>query len=138
MKRIEWTPEMSVGIDMIDDDHKRLIDLLNDYIDAVDNDEGVFVFDGLFKQFMDYTAYHFAREEDLMAAAGYSDLENHHLGHLKIIEQLNDMREQVLLSVSSEMQDDVREFFLNWLQVHIMIKDQAYSDTVRRHLDQAA
>lgn len=129
---------MSVGIDMIDEDHKCLINLLNDYIAAVDNDEGVFVFDSLFKQFMDYTEYHFAREEQLMAEAGYTDLESHAQGHRMIIEQLNDMREQVLLSVSSDMQDDVREFFLNWLQVHIMIKDQAYSAPVRRHLDAAA
>ena len=138
MKRIQWTADMSVGIDLIDEDHKCLIELLNNFIDAVDNDEGVFVFDTLFQEFLDYTEYHFAREERLMAEAGYADLHTHAQGHAQLIQQLNDMREQVLLSVTSDMQDDVREFFLNWLQIHIMVKDQAYSAPVRRHLSAAA
>ena len=138
MQRIEWAPEMSVGIDIIDEDHKRLIDLLNAYIDAVDADEGVFVFDSLFCEFFDYTGYHFAREEEMMAEAGYPGLEKHRKGHQGIIEQLQEMRRKVMQSASAEMQDEVREFLLDWLRVHIMIKDQAYAAALREHFSEAA
>lgn len=138
MQRIEWAPEMSVGIDIIDEDHKRLIDLLNAYIDAVDADEGVFVFDSLFCEFFDYTGYHFAREEEMMAKAGYPDLEEHRRGHQTIIEQLEGMRRKVMLSVSAGMQDEVRAFLLDWLWVHIMIKDQAYAASLQDHFSKAA
>jgi hypothetical protein len=32
---MEWTEEMSVGVQVIDDDHKKLIDMLNDLNDGV-------------------------------------------------------------------------------------------------------
>lgn len=136
--RVEWTDEMSVGIDTIDADHKRLIELLNSYMDAVDNDEGAFVFTDIFHGFLDYTAYHFAREEDIMAAAQYGGLKAHHQSHMDIIEQLEFMHENVMMSVSAELQDAEREFFQNWLRKHIQIEDQAYSKTVRDYLDAVA
>ena len=137
-KRIEWTDDMSVRIDVIDEDHKRLIALLNFYMEAVDDDEGAIVFSNIFQAFLDYTTYHFSREETMLAAAGYADLDTHRQSHLGIIEQLDFMHSNVMMSASSDMQDEVREFLLNWLRIHILVKDKAYSETVRLHLEAAA
>jgi len=41
-------------------------------------------------------------------------------------------------SSSSDMEDDVREFLTRRLEVHIMVKDQAYSEAVRPYLSEQA
>lgn len=136
--QIPWTDKMSVGIDVLDNDHKTLIALLNSFIQAVDNDEGVMEFDCTFRMFMDYASEHFAREEALMEKAGYEGLEAHIRGHRILTEQLIEMHNKVLMSASAELQDDVREFLTEWLSIHIMVKDQGYSGAVKAYLNAQA
>jgi len=133
--QIPWTEALSVGIDAIDEDHKTLIALLNSFIQAVDDDEGVMEFDSTFRMFMDFATEHFAREEALMEKAGYEDLDAHIRGHRMLAEQLTEMHNRVLMSASAELQDDVREFLTEWLSIHIMVKDQGYSDVVKSYLN---
>jgi len=135
---IKWTDDMSVGVEAIDDEHKTLISILNSFIDAVDDDEGVLVYDSIFSSFLDTALAHFQHEEELMERAGYEDLELHKQGHKSLLEQLQDMRAKLMTSSSTDMEDDVREFLASWLEVHIMVKDQAYSETVRAYLAEQA
>ncbi|MBD3661879.1 MAG: hemerythrin family protein [Arenibacter algicola] len=130
--RVVWTEDMSVGCEALDNDHKVLVQALNDYIDAMENDEGVFVTDGIFSVLVDYTNYHFAREEKIMEAAGYDDLETHKKAHEGLKEQLLDCRTRFMLNPNSELEEEVREFLYNWLQTHILVKDMDYRDAVER------
>lgn len=130
LSKIIWTEDMSVGVDVLDQDHQRLIDLLNQFIQAVDDEEGVLVFDSLFSMFIDYAAFHFSREEEMMEAAGYEHLAAHKQGHLHILDHLRESRRKIITSASDQCDRDVRDFLLNWLQIHIMVKDMDYRDVV--------
>lgn len=128
--KVVWTDDMSVGCKALDDDHKILIQALNDFIDALENDEGVFVTDGIFSVLLDYTNFHFAREEAIIEACGYEDLERHKETHLVLKEQLMDARRRYMLNPSCELEEEIREFLYNWLQTHILIRDMDYKDVV--------
>lgn len=125
--KIVWSDDMSVGCKTLDDDHKILIQALNDFIDAIDNDEGVFVTDGIFAVLVDYTNYHFKREEKIMEICGYADIVNHKKTHEALKEQLMDSRTRYMLNPNAELEDEVRNFLTNWLQDHILVKDMTYT-----------
>lgn len=130
--KIVWTAEMSVGCKQLDDDHKILVQALNDFIEALENDDGVFVTDGIFSVLVDYTNYHFAREEKIMEACGYDDLANHKKTHIALKEQLLESRTQYMLNPNAELEEKVRNFLTHWLQQHILIKDMDYRATIEK------
>jgi len=127
---IVWTEDMSVGCAALDDDHKILIQALNEYVDALENDEGVFVIDGIFSVLLDYTNFHFTREEAIMEACGYQDIESHKQTHRELKEQLLEARQKYMLNPSSDLEDEIRDFLLSWLQSHILVRDMDYKDVV--------
>lgn len=130
--KIVWSDDMTVGCKALDDDHKVLIQALNDFIDAIDNDEGVFVTDGIFTALVDYTHYHFTREEMIMEACGYTDIVNHKKTHEDLKEQLMDSRTRYMLNPNAELEDQVRNFLTNWLQDHILVKDMTYRQDLEK------
>lgn len=129
---IVWTEEMSVGCKPLDDDHKILIQALNDFIEALENDDGVFVTDGIFAVLVDYTDYHFSREEKMMEICGYEDLGPHKITHASLREQLLDCRRRYMLNPNAELDEEVKEFLSNWLQTHIMVKDMDYRADIEK------
>lgn len=130
--KIVWSDDMSVGCKALDDDHKVLIQALNDFIDAVDNDEGVFVTDGIFSVLADYTDYHFTREEMIMEACGYTDIVSHKNTHAALKEQLMDSRTRYMHNPNAELEDHVRKFLTHWLQDHILVKDMKYRQDLEK------
>ena len=123
---------MSVGCKPLDDDHKILIQALNDFIDALENDEGVFVIDGIFSVLVDYTNYHFAREEKIMEECGYPNMGPHIETHVALKEQLIDCRRRYMLNANAELEAEISEFLHNWLQKHILISDMDYRESIEK------
>jgi len=129
-KKVEWAPNMSVGVDRLDEDHKILVQCLNDVIDAVENSEDVFVIDTVFTKLADYTDFHFRREEEVMAACGYPGLESHRSVHEKLKARLEECRKQFALSPTSDLTAEMRDFLATWLREHIMGTDKDYAAAV--------
>lgn len=130
--KIVWSDDMSVGCKPLDDDHKILIQALNDFIEALEDDEGAFVTDGIFSVLADYTDYHFTREEAIMQACGYADLESHKKTHVSLKEQLVDCRTRFMLNANAELEAEVRDFLTHWLQSHILVKDMDYRADIEK------
>ena len=128
--KVVWTDDMSVGCKALDDDHKILVQALNDFIDALENDEGVFVTDGIFSVLLDYTNFHFNREEAILEACSYEDLEDHKQTHIELKEQLMDARRRYMLNPSSDLEEEIRDFLYSWLQSHILVRDMDYKNVV--------
>lgn len=120
---------MSVGVGVLDRDHKVLVGCLNDFIDACENDEGIFVTDPIFAVLLDYTDTHFGREEKIMEACGYADLEAHKELHKKLRHKILEKREQFLLNPSGKLEDEIKEFLQSWLKIHILGCDMDYATT---------
>jgi len=130
--KIVWSDEMSVGCKPLDYDHKVLIQALNDFIEALEEDEGAFVTDGIFSVLAEYTNYHFTREEKILEACGYPDLATHKKAHAGLKEQLFDCRTRFMLNSNAELEEEVRDFLTNWLQTHIMVKDMDYREALEK------
>ena len=62
----KWSPDYSVNIKTIDDQHQELVNILNRLFIAVSKREGDKVIAGILDALMSYTQTHFALEERLM------------------------------------------------------------------------
>jgi hemerythrin len=123
---IDWSDELSVGIQEIDEQHKVLVDLTNQLHEAIVNRHAGDVTMGILTRLREYTKTHFTVEESLMRILGYPDYEEHKVGHERLIEQLERMVEKVELTGSS-VSFELMHFLKNWLTRHIMEEDQLYS-----------
>lgn len=125
--KITWTPDMSVGIEVLDKDHQILVTCLNDFVEACENDEGIFVTDSIFSVLLDYTGYHFQREEKIMEFCGYPGLEAHKELHKTLTEKVVDTRHRYVLNRSGELDAEIKVFLQSWLQKHILGSDMEYA-----------
>ena len=124
---------MSVGVTALDEDHQRLVRLLNQFIQAVDDGEGVLVVDAIFGGLMNYAETHFVREEKIMEVCGYPDLDAHKEQHEKLAERVFECREAYMRTATEALEGEVREFLMSWLQDHILVDDMDYKALVEQH-----
>ena len=130
-KFLEWKDEYSVGIEVIDNDHRKLLNLINQFQTAVFYRTGRDFEEQAFNELVDYTRTHFKREEDLMEKHGYPDFEAHREEHRKMIAQVELWLEKYQ---SSDREMSLKEAVVHlrdWLINHINGTDQAYSGFLR-------
>lgn len=125
-KFIEWSNELSVGIEEIDAQHKVLVDLLNQIHEAIQQRQGAEATGEIIERLGEYTRIHFAVEESLMRILHYPDYERHKEEHDRLIEQLNGFRIK-LESGKGSVSFELAHFLKVWLTKHIMETDKGYT-----------
>ena len=78
--KIEWSSDFETGIDLIDDQHKRLFDYFTDIQHCIERGDGSQV-EPLCRGLIDYVLSHLVFEESLMEQAGYPMFEAHRRVH---------------------------------------------------------
>jgi hemerythrin len=120
MSNIEWDDSLSVGVDLIDEQHKMLIEKLADLSDALRKSTE---FNEILKtlEFMiDYTDFHFTAEEKTMAENDYPGLEFQQQQHTEFKVTLNNILEDFKEEGPTKaIAESVNVFLLNWLVTHI-------------------
>jgi hemerythrin len=122
----KWSPEYSVNIKTIDNQHQELVNMLNRLFVAVAQREGNQVIGGILEALRSYTRTHFSLEERLMEQANYADLETHKVEHQKLIGQLDDLCKKHSTE-DKPIYFEVLRFLKTWLKEHITGVDTKYS-----------
>lgn len=126
MPIISWSDGLSVNVTVIDEQHKKLIDIVNRLFDAMKAGKAKGVVGQTIDELREYTVYHFATEEKYFADLNYPDSKVHNAEHLLFVEKLDDLKmdmAQGKLGIGLELMN----FLSNWLTNHIRITDQNYS-----------
>ncbi len=123
---VEWSNELSVGIEEIDAQHKVLVDLLNQIHEAIQQRQGAEATGEIIERLGEYTRIHFAVEESLMRILHYPEYERHKEEHDRLIEQLNGFRAK-LESGKGSVSFELAHFLKVWLTKHIMETDKGYT-----------
>lgn len=123
---MSWHDGMSVGVEELDNDHRTLIDLLNQLTGA-DRRHDRINLESVLDELVDYTVFHFEREEALMAAAGFPDGDAHRLMHRLLTDQVMTIRRRLMTAPERGLGDHVMEFLSHWLADHIMKADMRYA-----------
>lgn len=128
MPFIQWDPSFSVGAVVLDNDHKKLIDILNGIYDAWQNETpSAAELRRLFDELLDYTDGHFSREEGRLAARDYPDLAAHHADHERLRELVLAFRSRHLAGRQADkLTEEMAKFLKTWLVDHILGEDLKY------------
>lgn len=125
MAFIDWTPALSVSIPAIDQQHQKLVSLINELHDAMRLGKGRDVLGGVLGELLNYTRTHFADEEERMRARGYGELAHHKRLHDELTERVMRLKRE-FDSGQPVLTIDVMTFLQHWLTNHIMVSDKAY------------
>lgn len=128
MPLIEWTNELSVGIQSIDEQHKKLVNMINALNDAKLSGSSNDLLGKIFSGLAAYTQKHFAYEENMFAEYGYSNSEEHKRQHSELIAQVIELKERFMDNPEGTISDDLMLFLKRWLTNHIMRTDKEYTE----------
>lgn len=124
---IAWRDAMSVGDEVIDQDHRHLVDLLNEFEKAIgetiDHKKIARVLLGL----VEYTGEHFIREEELQRRIRYPFHDSHRRSHRDVLVKLTDNMRAYTATPDGPERDrmvvDLARFLKEWLVDHILQSD---------------
>ena len=120
-----WKDEYSVGIEAMDNDHKRLLNLINQLQTAVHYYTGKEFEEKALDELIDYTKTHFKREEQLLEDNDYADLAAHKEQHKQFIDKVNGLVEQYKKDSDTTVIEAL-DFLKDWLIKHINGTDKEY------------
>lgn len=123
---INWKESYNVGITHIDQDHKKLIKLLNQFTLAYDHAMSEEFEKQALNELVDYTVYHFEREEKMMREHDYPDFVAHQAKHQEMIAQVNEFVD-LYDKKGHDALKEISEFLTVWLISHINGTDKEYS-----------
>ena len=128
MNPIQWSQEFEIGINVIDAQHRRIVDYINELAE-VDGQSSRPAVAGVIDALLDYTYSHFAFEEALMEEAEYEFVAVHKNTHQAFTQRIDDLHQR--FRDGDEVAAELGELLKTWLIEHIQADDQSYAPVVK-------
>ena len=132
--KLAWAEDFESGLDVFDDQHRLLVDLINELSSNLDAEgtEAAEHFHTVVTRTFEFASNHFADEEKMMREIGVDTRHfgQHFTDHQRFIEQLNniwDARHTITSPASVLL-----EFLVAWIRFHILDEDQSLVRQIKR------
>jgi hemerythrin-like metal-binding protein len=122
-KYVEWKPFYSVGDAAIDDEHQRLLEIIDDLFRAIQMGNEHDRVQGILDRLAEYTIKHFDHEESVLRECGYPRLEAHKTMHEEMRRRAHEFKANPNAVVGNEL----LRFLKDWWVRHIQNQDKAYA-----------
>lgn len=126
---IIWESKLDTGIDVIDAQHRRIVDYINDLEVAKAKLDKRLVND-VIEQLIDYTQSHFGFEEEMLEEAGYKFLKPHKKVHELFIRRVSDFT--LRAARGEDIANELHSMLSKWLLNHIANEDRDYANAVKQ------
>ncbi len=123
MKDLIWGDTLSVEVDEIDDDHRRLVELFNILNHAVEEGEASDYVGAVLDELISGTVWHFRHEERLMLKYGYDGLKDHKAEHEDLVDSAKALQQNFQQGGRSLSNEQI-EYLEHWLTGHILSADK--------------
>ncbi len=122
---IQWNDEFALGIGIIDDQHKKLIERAASFSRAVEKGDKSGIGDTV-NYLIAYAIQHFGAEELIMIRNRYDRFKEHRDEHSWFIKEVYDVNCRMADPGAFSQQEltDLRDFLVHWVLDHIMQKDR--------------
>ncbi|MBF0435113.1 MAG: bacteriohemerythrin [Magnetococcales bacterium] len=121
-----WSNQLSVNIREMDQQHRRLVDLVNEVYRAVRSGEIQRCMDTVLPELVSYTVKHFKEEEELFAGNGYPETAKHKEMHVKLVNRVGEFLKRLQQGGDRAVALELLGFLKSWLVEHIMGTDAKY------------
>ncbi len=122
MKDLVWDKILSVGVDEIDDDHRKLIHIFNILNHAIMDRESKEYLAATLEELVNCTVWHFSHEERLMLKYRYRELDEHKAEHQELIQSAKELQQTIVESDKPFAEEHI-QFLERWLTEHILTAD---------------
>lgn len=125
MSLIKWNDSLVLNIPEIDEQHKQLIDIINELFSAMQQGKANEIIDKIIDRLVAYTQVHFKTEEKYFDKFSFKNSAKHRLEHLDFIKKVNEFKlglksNKIITSI------DVMKFISHWINNHIQMSDKEY------------
>lgn len=122
MKDLVWNSTLSVQVEEIDEDHRKLVDLFNILNHSVAEGDATDYIEAVLEELISCTVWHFRHEERLMVKYGYEGILEHKTEHQELIESAKTLQQKFQQKGKQVSSEDI-EFLEHWLTEHIFVAD---------------
>ena len=130
-KFVQWTPRMELGISDIDQQHRLLVDYINDLHSAMSNNRSAPEMLEILHKLHDYTSTHFRDEEKHFVHTEYPSVKDHLRTHREFEAKVDEV-ERGIKQGTVTLSMDLLTFLKDWLVQHIMGMDAQYVTYVKK------
>ena len=131
MVYLEWESDLDTGIEVIDGQHKRIVEMINGLHAAqLEMDKAAVA--RVIEEVVDYTLSHFAFEETLLEDAGYQFSRAHKKVHELFVRRVNVFR--MRHETGEDVADELKDLLGRWLFNHIRNDDANYVEAVKANM----
>lgn len=130
---LEWKESYSVGVKLIDEQHKHLFKLGNSALELIKSDLSSDKSDEIIQLIDDliqYTKFHFSSEESYMIEINYPLYNTHKKEHDAFIKKINSIDITTLSFNQQKQVNDLVAFLLNWILTHILENDKLLTKAI--------
>lgn len=127
---IKWEPNYSVHVDILDEQHQKLFDIVNDLID--ETEMGASRLLPVIRDLIDYLSVHFHQEHMIMMESEYPDFLKHSQEHRRFTEKV----EEFLGSYKKGDADlglKMIVFMKEWIFIHTTRLDIKYGEHLQKN-----
>jgi len=126
---MQWRPDFNLGIEKIDNQHKKIVELINALNAAFMEDQANERLGGIFSELIDYADYHFKDEEALFSVHNFPFTKEHKRMHEGFIRKVNDLKNK--FEDGQPVTFRLISFMKQWLTDHILDADREFAALVR-------
>ncbi len=120
---LHWTDDLAVGHPTIDNDHKKLIEIINTFLDQSHSADNATLMNNTLKSLLNYGVGHFEREEQIQRETNYPYTAMHNREHKVLIAQIKDMANVYFIEKSRPLNTasihELNNLLKIWLIDHI-------------------
>lgn len=129
MAFFDWNDKLSVQVPEMDQQHKKLIAIINELHEAMSNRRAANMIDGTIARLVDYTKTHFGDEELFLQRINYPKLQAQKSSHVRFVDRINQFKAEYEKNQAVSA-PEMMMFLKNWLTGHIQSDDAEYGKFV--------
>jgi len=126
MERLYWDPSLSVQIELIDNQHKQLLEIVNNVQNAIITKTQKIAVNDIFEALFLNAKINFKNQEYLFNRYNYPFIKEHQKEHNDYLIILRGYRER-LPDSSKQVCDELLVFLKAWFENHIKVSDKKYA-----------
>lgn len=129
-KFINWNTTYSVGNTEMDNQHKKLIDIINKLFDSFKEGNAQKISSEILEEMIEYANFHLNSEEKLLYKYDYPEKENHEALHNEFREKTEELK-SIISSNSEDAHYKLMDYLKKWWTNHILVEDMKYSKFIK-------
>ena len=134
---MEWTEKLSIGVDLIDSQHKELFVKINELVAAIKDHTCKYKITDVIRFLEDYIVFHFSEEEEYMRRNDYPGYLRHKARHDFFMENFIELKKELQKLEggkrrgSYELSVMTNQIVVDWILDHIAEVDKRFGEYLK-------